>query len=122
MGFEPLTMRVLRAVHKLAGELRHSNENHHVHTLLPSALRWRDGVWWQALQTFGMLEDPHNAEQWKHESSMGNRGRKWDDVLIDCYGHDWAWRASKSPWHESVQQFMTSAFSFVCTRAPALKT
>eukprot|EP00973_Karenia_brevis_P009353 1265654-Karenia_brevis.AAC.1 len=29
MGFEPLTMRVLRAVHKLAGELRQSNANHH---------------------------------------------------------------------------------------------
>ena len=122
-GFQPLTVRVLRAIHRLAGEGRHFLSIDNSRDFLPTVLRWRESWWWHTRQAVGIQCDSANDEKWRHSAGTGHRGRKWDEALLKVYGHEWHELLEKMDWndslHNSAQAALTSALVSVSKPAVA---
>ena len=117
-GFTPITVKILHSIHRLASQQLFAAEADAPHTLLPSACRWRDGWWWQQQKAHGALLDPAGKAGWKHASNMGNRGRKWDDVLIASFGHEWHLIAQTKDWASTFETLKSAAFQMVRVAIP----
>eukprot|EP00973_Karenia_brevis_P070126 9747590-Karenia_brevis.AAC.1 len=72
-GFTPLSLRVLREIHRTASSLQRPSErlaaSRNTVLLLSDAIQWRDTLWWKEKQALGQVCDPRGALGWKHASN-----------------------------------------------------
>eukprot|EP00973_Karenia_brevis_P050091 6952393-Karenia_brevis.AAC.1 len=79
MGCEPLTLKVLREIHRTAALIRLPGLDDFAGSrattiLLSDAIEWRDTSWWHVQQALGQILDPLNRNCWRHAANVGTEG------------------------------------------------
>jgi len=113
-GFETAATKMLRAVHRLAGQVAWANDSGATHVpstlkILPAIFRWRSAEWWRTCQAIAAGE---HTQGWRH-ASPGRVCNQWETVLVTAYGEQWTHLAGQETWRGTFEQLQSRAFKWI---------